>query len=82
MQQNPGLSSEKIYCLIVNSRYHQAAKNVGECLKVTAAVKNGVIEALKSIDSQQVLVLQRRPEFLVETSPQIQIIFTDLIVRC
>ncbi|WP_164480433.1 gamma-glutamyl-gamma-aminobutyrate hydrolase family protein, partial [Levilactobacillus parabrevis] len=62
--------------------YHQAAKNVGECLKVTAAVKNGVIEALKSIDSQQVLVLQRRPEFLVETSPQIQIIFTDLIVRC
>ncbi|GEB06871.1 hypothetical protein [Levilactobacillus brevis] len=55
---------------------------MGEYLKVTAAVKNGVIEALKSIDSQQVLVLQRRPEFLVETSPQIQIIFTDLIVRC
>jgi putative glutamine amidotransferase len=49
----------------VNSFHHQAAKRLGEGLKVTAVAEDGIIEAVEMADSPFVLAVQYHPEELV-----------------
>jgi gamma-glutamyl-gamma-aminobutyrate hydrolase PuuD len=46
----------------VNSRHHQAAGRLGECLIVSAKSKDGTIEALERPDKRFVMAVQWHPE--------------------
>ncbi|WP_281164471.1 gamma-glutamyl-gamma-aminobutyrate hydrolase family protein [Liquorilactobacillus sicerae] len=67
--------------LAVNSHHHQAVRRVAAGLRVAARAADGVIEAVESENSPQILAVQWHPEFLVETIPTMQSIFDDFILR-
>ena len=67
--------------LTVNSHHHQAVRRVAAGLRVAARADDGVIEAIESENSLQILAVQWHPEFLVETVPAMQLIFDDFIQR-
>lgn len=65
----------------INSRHHQASKQTAPSLKVVAKADDGVVEALESIDSDQILALQWHPENMYKHYENSQNIFADLIKR-
>lgn len=65
----------------VNSRHHQAVKKVGPGLKVTAYAPDGVIEAIESQDSSQILAVQWHPENMWQEHEEMKKLFSDFIDR-
>lgn len=68
----PGSLLEKVLggrtCLAVNSFHHQAVKECGRHLRVTARSADGVTEAVESTEMKSILGVQWHPECLTETA--------------
>lgn len=65
---------------MVNSRHHEAVKDIGNDLKITARAADGCIEAIESVNSNQLLAVQWNPEYL-NTSNFNNILFRNFISR-
>lgn len=65
----------------INSRHHQALKAIAPGLKVVARADDGVVEAIESSESDQILGLQWHPENMYKHYTDSQNIFADLIAR-
>ena len=70
--------AEKIY---VNTFHHQAIKDLGEGLTITARAKDGIVEAVENADGS-VFGVQWHPEELYRLYPEHRAIFTTFIDRC
>ena len=46
----------------INSRHHQALKDIAPSLRVVAQADDGVAEAVESLENDQILGLQWHPE--------------------
>lgn len=65
----------------INSRHHQVLKQIAPTLRVVANADDGVVEAVESIDSDQILGLQWHPENTFKHYQISKNIFADLIER-
>ena len=65
----------------VNSRHHQAVKQLATSLKVTARADDGVIEAFESTANDQILAVQWHPENMYKHHAESKALFADLITR-
>lgn len=65
----------------VNSRHHEAIKQVAPGLKAVAFADDDVIEAVQSTTNDQILGVQWHPENMEKHNPAMKQIFTDLIQR-
>lgn len=63
-----------------NSMHHQAVKELGKGLKVTARAEDGTIEGLED-ETGQILSVQWHPEDLIDTAPVMNRLFADLVER-
>ncbi|HLR80136.1 MAG TPA: gamma-glutamyl-gamma-aminobutyrate hydrolase family protein [Bacillota bacterium] len=69
--------------LLVNSRHHQANRNVVEPLKVSGKATDGIIEAIESKDHSFVLGLQWHPENMAMANDEVsRAIFRGFIQAC
>ncbi|MFS0780241.1 gamma-glutamyl-gamma-aminobutyrate hydrolase family protein [Bacillus sp. 1P06AnD] len=67
----------------VNSKHHQAIKEVAPSCKVAASAEDGVVEAIEGKDpSQFILGLQFHPEELYEKDEKMKNILTGFIEAC
>lgn len=64
--------------LIVNSRHHQAIKNLAESLKVTANAEDGIIEGVELPSHPFALGVQWHPESL-QSDPRMNALFAGLV---
>ncbi|MDF1810707.1 MAG: gamma-glutamyl-gamma-aminobutyrate hydrolase family protein [Verrucomicrobiales bacterium] len=70
------VTGSKIYSIFgkevlsVNSRHHQAVRNLGEGLKVAAKSPDGIIEAIELMSDRFVVGVQWHPEKLKDNSDQ------------
>ena len=64
----------------VNSMHHQAVKELGKGLILTAHAEDGVIEGIESPDGL-IVAVQWHPEDLLETAPIMHNLFRDLAKR-
>lgn len=65
----------------VNSRHHQGVNRVATPLKIAARSEDGVIEALESVNNDQVLAVQWHPENLWPDQPKMLALYQDFIRR-
>lgn len=65
----------------VNSRHHQALKDIAPSLKVVATADDHVPEAVESVDGNQILAIQWHPENMFKHYEYSKNIFSDLIAR-
>lgn len=65
----------------VNSRHHQAVKDVGRGLKATAKAPDGVIEAIESTENSQIMAVQWHPENMWQEHEEMRKLFSDFIDR-
>lgn len=72
------LAGERAY---VNSRHHQSLHVVAPALQVTATADDHVIEAVESVNSDQILAVQWHPENMYKHDQVAQNIFHDLVER-
>ena len=72
------LVGERAY---VNSRHHQAVRTVAPDLQVTARAEDGVVEALTTRASDQILAVQWHPENMWRQFAQQAALFTDFVAR-
>jgi len=68
--------------LSVNSLHHQAVKEVGEGLRVTASAPDGIIEGIESADSRWITAVQWHPEALLKKEPQMRLLFEAFVNAC
>ncbi len=68
--------------LPVNSWHHQAARDIGRGLVVTARARDGIIEAMEAPGKKFVLAVQFHPEDLYQTSERIRRLFAGFIAAC
>ncbi|HLY31923.1 MAG TPA: gamma-glutamyl-gamma-aminobutyrate hydrolase family protein [Ktedonobacterales bacterium] len=66
----------------VNSLHHQAVKDAGAGLTVTAWAEDGVIEAMEARDYPFALAVQYHPEELAESDPFSQQLFVAFVQAC
>lgn len=66
--------------LTVNSRHHQAVKDLGKDLRVNAISEDGIIEGIEFTNGYPGLAFQWHPENLAPTQPEMQRLF-DWLVR-
>ena len=66
----------------VNTLHHQAAKDLGHGLKAMAVAPDGIIEALQMEGKRFVWAIQWHPEYLFETDPNSQVLFSHFIKHC
>ncbi len=66
----------------VNSLHHQAVKDAGAGLTVTAWAEDGVAEALEARDYPYALAVQYHPEELVESDPLSHALFVAFVEAC
>jgi len=64
----------------VNSMHHQAVKELGANLVVSALAPDGTIEAIESRDGQ-IVAVQWHPEGLLESAPEMNKLFRNLVER-
>lgn len=56
--------------VMTNTHHHQAIKELGKGLRITARAEDGIIEAIETTDSNRFLIgLQAHPESLVRAQP-------------
>ena len=67
--------------LPVNSWHHQAVKELGAGLRVTARARDGVVEAVESADDRPLLSVQFHPEECQDTYPPFRAIFAWLVTE-
>jgi len=63
----------------VNSAHHQAVKDVGDGLVVTARAPDGVVEGVEASDHPFCVGVQWHPEVMVQSSPAMRRLFEGLI---
>jgi putative glutamine amidotransferase len=63
----------------VNSRHHQAVKDVGRGFRVVARARDGVVEAIEASDERALLAVQWHPEELARTDPSFHGLFVWLV---
>ena len=68
--------------LQVNSRHHQAVKDVGKGLRVCARSRDGLIEGIEMPGKRFVLGVQWHPEALSDAQPEEQRLFDALAEAC
>jgi len=61
--------------IMVNSIHHQAVKQLGKGLKVSARSEDGVIEAIESTDGKPIMSVQWHPEENTDEYPQFKKLF-------
>ncbi len=64
-----------------NSMHHQAVKELGKGLKVSAYASDGVIEALED-EEGLITGIQWHPENLINSAPVMNKLFADFVNRC
>ena len=65
----------------VNSRHHQAVKDLGKGLKVTAVAQDGVIEAIEGTEGASIVAVQWHPENMWPDHEEMKQIFIDFLAR-
>lgn len=65
----------------VNSRHHQAVKDVAPVLKAIAHSEDGAVEAVQTIKDDQIVAVQWHPENLWPDNPKMLAIYQDFIER-
>ncbi|MFD1433242.1 gamma-glutamyl-gamma-aminobutyrate hydrolase family protein [Lacticaseibacillus yichunensis] len=65
----------------VNSRHHQAVRNLGRGLKAIATAPDGTVEGFESTDDDLIFGLQWHPENLWQDDPAELSIYQDFIAR-
>ena len=68
--------------LEINSLHHQAIKEVGAGLRVTARAPDGMIEGVESNDDAWVVAVQWHPEWLLDDDPRMKRLFEAFVVAC
>jgi putative glutamine amidotransferase len=68
--------------LEINSLHHQAVKEVGAGLRVTARAPDGMIEGVESNDDAWVVAVQWHPEWLLDDDPRMKRLFEAFVVAC
>lgn len=63
-----------------NSMHHQAVKRLGDGLRIAARAADGVVEAIES-DDGLIVAVQWHPEDLIDTAPEMNKLFADLVRR-
>ncbi|MDV7757294.1 gamma-glutamyl-gamma-aminobutyrate hydrolase family protein [Liquorilactobacillus mali] len=81
IEENSRLSSLLGDNSLVNSRHHQAIKQVAEGLTVAAISPDGIVEAVESENSNQILAVQWHPENLWQNDKEQFKLFTDFVER-
>ena len=66
----------------VNSLHHQAVKDVGEGLWVTARSPDGMIEGLEGTGDAWVVGVQWHPEWLLNDDPRMRRLFEAFVLAC
>jgi len=66
----------------VNSLHHQAVKEVGGGLHVTARAPDGVIEAVEGDGAAWVIGVQWHPEWLIDDDPRMMRLFQAFVRAC
>lgn len=67
--------------LETNSMHHQAVKELGKGLKISARACDGTVEAIEDEDGL-IMGVQWHPEDLIESAPAMNKLFADLVQRC
>jgi putative glutamine amidotransferase len=65
--------------LAVNSYHHQAVKDLGRGLRISARARDGVIEAIEAGDGRPILGVQFHPEEHAGSHPEFQAVFDWLV---
>lgn len=65
----------------VNSRHHQAVKDLGKGLKVTAVAHDGVIEGIEGTEGASIVAVQWHPENMWPDHEEMKRIFSDFLAR-
>ena len=65
----------------VNSRHHQAVKDLGKGLKVTAVAHDGVIEGIEGTEGASIVAVQWHPENMWPDHAEMKRIFSDFLAR-
>ncbi|HEY3416417.1 MAG TPA: gamma-glutamyl-gamma-aminobutyrate hydrolase family protein [Armatimonadota bacterium] len=65
--------------LAVNSWHHQAVKELGHGLRISARARDGVVEAIESAEGKPLLAVQCHPEECVGTYPHFRKLFDWLV---
>lgn len=63
----------------VNSRHHQAVRDLGEDLQVNCTSRDGVIEGIEAADGRPILAVQCHPEDCADRYPMFQKLFDWLV---
>lgn len=66
----------------VNSLHHQAIKDLGKDLKITAISKDGIIEGIESTNEKFLLGVQFHPEGMITNHKEFVKIFNYFIEKC
>lgn len=67
--------------LPVNTMHHQAVKDVGKDILISAYAPDGIIEGIESRDKFLLVAVQWHPEDLIDTEPIMNLLFQNLIKR-
>lgn len=67
--------------LKTNSMHHQAVKELGRGLCISARAADGTVEAIED-EAGLILGVQWHPEDLIDSAPIMNRLFTDLVERC
>ena len=65
----------------VNSRHHQAVKDVAEGLRINSRSDDGVIEGIEAADGRPILAVQCHPEDLCADHPRFRKLFDWLVAE-
>ncbi len=65
----------------VNSRHHEAVRELGTGLTATAVAPDGIVEAVESTENDLILAVQWHPENMWMHHPEQFAFFTDIVAR-